>query len=98
MKDKILKYYIEEKKVTPVVANVLLKKILKYEDIANEFSMYLDTRSFDFENALVIEGYTAKKLSEISPLDAAGVYAFMVTLRDDKEKAFDTIKKGFPRK
>ena len=98
MKDKILKYYLEEKKVTPVVANVLMKKILKYGDIANEFSMYLDTRSFRFENALVVEGYTAEKLSQISPLDAAGVYAFMVTLRDDKEKALDTIKKGFPRK
>ena len=98
MKDKILKYYIEEKKVTAVVANVLSKKLLKYEDIATEFSLYLDRRNFDFENPVEIEGYTAKKLSEIAPLDAAGVYAFMVTLRDDKEKALDTIKKGFPRK
>ena len=98
MKDKFIKYYIEEKKTTPVVANLLVKKLLKYEDIANEFSNYLDKRNYDFENALEIEGYTAKKISEISPLDASGVYAFMVTLRDDKEKALETVRNGFPRK
>ena len=74
------------------------KKLLKYDDIAAEFGAYLDKRSFESENPLEIEGYTAKKLSEIAPLDPAGIYAFMVSLRDEKEKALDTINKGFPRK
>ena len=98
MQEKILKYYVEEKKTTPVVAKVLSKKLLKYDDIALEFCYYIDNRSFKTENAVEVEGYTAEKLSEIAPLDAAGVYAFLVSLRDEKDKALETISKGFPRK
>ena len=98
MQDKIVKYYIEEKKTTPVVAKVLSKKLLKYDDIASEFVYWLENREYKEAGALSLEGYTAKKLSDMAPLDAAGVYAFMVSLRDDKENALETIKKGFPRK
>lgn len=97
--EKIVRYFIEEKSVTEVVAKVLAKPLCKYADIQHEFIYWLDNRTFDIPNALVINGYSAGKIHETAPfLDAAGVYNFMVTLRDNPKKAEDYIKKGFPRK
>ena len=97
--DVIIKYFIDEKKTTMGVARILAKTIEKYPDIRNEFIYWLENRSFDVPNAVEINGYSAKQISEIAPfLDAAGVYNFMVTLRDSPEKAKDYIRNRFPRK
>ncbi|NLC97285.1 MAG: hypothetical protein GX675_06935 [Erysipelotrichaceae bacterium] len=97
--EKIITYFIEEKKTTAVVAKVLTKIIMKYEDLQNEFLEWIDTRSFDFDEPVTIEGYTAKQVHEIEPtLDAAGIYNFMVTLREEPDIAKGYIKNGFPRK
>jgi len=97
--DRIIKYFCEEKGTTEVVAKTLSKTIMKYDDIKEEFLEWLETRAFDFESPIIIEGYTAKQVSEIEPsMDAAGIYNFMVTLREQPEKAKEYIRKGFPRK
>ena len=97
--DKITHYFTSEKGVTEVVAKVLSKTLTKYKDIESEFIYWIDNRNFKALNALEIDGYSAQKISEIAPsLDAAGVYNFMVTLRDAPEKAQVYIKNGFPRK
>lgn len=97
--EKILKYFIEEKKLTKVVANVLAKTLTKYEDVGREFIYWLENRKYNEENPLEIEGYSATKIQELAPhMDAAGVYNFMVTLRDNPEKGHAYIKDGFPRK
>jgi len=97
--EKIVKYFIEEKGTTEAVAKILSKTIIKYEDIRDEFINWLETRDFDFESPVIIEGYTAKQIFEIEPsLDAAGIYNFMVTLREQPEKGMEYIKNGFPRK
>ena len=97
--DRITEYFVNEKGTTEVVAKVLRKSLVKYPDIETEFCYWLDNRSFDIPNALEIEGYTAKQISEIAPfIDASGVYQFMVTLRDNPKKAHDYIKNGFPTK
>lgn len=92
-------YFINEKGTTKPVAKVLTKSLTKYPDIQAEFVEWIAMRNYDFPSPLTIEGYTAKQIHEIEPsLDAAGVYNFMVTLRDDPEKARDYIKRGFPTK
>lgn len=97
--DKIIHYFTSEKGVTEVVAKVLAKTLAKYQDIESEFIYWIDNRDYNAPDAVEIDGYSAKKISEIAPsLDAAGVYNFMVTLRDDPEKANGYIKNGFPRK
>ncbi len=97
--DKIIQYLMCEKGVTEVVAKVLFRTLTKYKDIESEFIYWIDNRSYNAPNAIEIGGYSAKKISEIAPsLDAAGVYNFMVTLRDVPEKAQEYIKNGFPRK
>ncbi len=95
----IIKYFIDEKGVTEVVAKVLSNPLLKYEDIKNEFLYWLENRNFDCPNPVTINQYTASAIAELAPhLDAAGVYNFMVTLRDNPTKAADYINNGFPRK
>jgi len=96
---KITTYFIENKKMTPVVAEVLAKSLEKYDDIRNEFIYWIDNNSFDSDNAISVDGYTAKNIYEMAPhLDGAGVYNFMVTLRERPDKAQDIIDKGFPIK
>lgn len=97
--DRIEQYFIEEKKTTPVVAKVLLKPLEKYEDIKSEFLYWIKHRNYDAPDAIEIGGYTAKMIQELAPMmDAAGVYSFMVTLRDNPKKAQEYIDNGFPRK
>lgn len=99
MMERIVKYFIEEKAVTEVVAKVLSKPLLKYEDIRDEFIYWLDYRNYDAPNTVLINGYSASDVHRIAPfLDAAGIYNFMVTLREDPLKAKEYIDKGFPRK
>lgn len=95
--DKIKKYLYEEKGVTEVVAEILYEDLSKYSDIKEEFLMWLDKRTFDLPNPIEINGYTAKKTYDINPsFDAIGVYSFMVTLRDNPQKAQAYIERGFP--
>lgn len=97
--EKIIQYFIQEKEVTEVVAKILSKTLSQYSDIKNEFEYWIDHRDFNAPNALEIDGFTAKKIHDLAPfLDAAGVYNFMVTLRDDPIKAQEYLKTGFPRK
>lgn len=99
MMDKILEYYLEEKKVTKPVAKVLSAGFERNPDIADEFCKWIDSREYLTDNAISINGYTAKKISEIAPhLDAAGVFSFLITLREKPEKAEETIRKNFPEK
>lgn len=97
--EQIIQYLIAEKQTTPVVAKLVARKLCKYLDIQEEFMLWMEKRTFDLPNPVSIEGYTAKRLHEIAAfLDAAGIYSFLVTLRDDPIQAKKTIEKGFPRR
>lgn len=96
---KITTYFIQKKKMTPAVAMVLAKSLEKYDDIKNEFIYWIDNNCFYSDNVISVNGYTAKDIHEMAPhLDGAGVYNFMVTLRDKPEKAQEYIDNGFPTK
>lgn len=97
--DTIIKYFKEELKETDVVAKFCFKDIMKYDDILDEFTRYLIKRTYDLENPIVINGYTAKQISLLNPkFTASGVYTFMKLLRDNKAKAFSIIDSGFVNK
>ncbi len=96
---EIIDYLVNEKGVTMIVATVLAKSFEKYPEIKQEFISWIKERNFKEEDAIKIEGYTAKRIHEIAPeLDASGVYQFMITLRENPQKAKEYIQKGFPRK
>ena len=74
--NELFNYFIEEKKLTVPVAKVLMAKYDRNPDIAEEFKKWIVERNYDYNNPLQINGYTAKKISEVAPhLDAAGVLA-----------------------
>lgn len=96
--EQILNYLITELQQSERVANRNAAKLCKYDDIKDEFLIWLDTKDF-IDNGLAIEGYTAKKIYELAPfMNGVGVYNFMVTLRENPELALQTIADGFPRK
>ena len=97
--DEILKYFLEEKKMPRPVAKVLASGFERNPDIAEEFCKWIKERNFEYDNPIQVNGYTAKKICEIAPhLDAEGVFAFLVTLREKPDVAEETIKNNFPRK
>lgn len=95
MEEKIEKYLIEERGIeSEVVREKLRGKVMKYDDIAQEFQQWLDER--EFRDGVNVEGYTAKSVSEMAPmLEGIGVYNFLVTLRDNPEEGKRIIDEGF---
>ena len=97
--ETIIKYFKEDAKVNDEVAKILFKDLSKYDDILNEFTKYLNQKTYDLENAIEINGYTAKKIHELNPaFEPTGVYTFMELLRTNPEKAEEIIKGGFKNK
>lgn len=97
--ETIIKYFKEDAKVNDEVAKILFKDLSKYDDILNEFTKYLNQKTYDLENAIEINGYTAKKIHELNPsFEPTGVYTFMELLRTDPKKAEEIIKGGFKNK
>lgn len=95
----IKKYLEEEKKMSPVILERTIAKLERHADIAEEFTLWIETKEYKTETALQIEGFTAEDIFNIAPfLDGLGVYTFLVTLREQPERAKAQISAGFPRK
>lgn len=97
--DQVMQYCLEELKMPKPIATMIINTLSEQPDIFEEFKKWLETRSYDMDDAISVEGYTAKAISEIAPFfDGIGVYGFLVELREDPEHAKKKIKQGFPRK
>lgn len=91
--------YFKEKGVSDIVAQKLVEKISRYEDIAEEFQISISKKAFPQENAIRVQGYSAADISGMAPhMDIGGVYNFLVLLREDPKKAEKYIMDNFPRK
>lgn len=97
MESKITKYLLSTSEDMHImVAKTLAKKLCKYDDIRDEFLEWIKTHSYDFEHPISSKGYTAKQISEMAPfMNGAGVYNFMVSLRDEPDFAQQCIDEGF---
>lgn len=95
MEEKIEQYLRDERGVaSDVVRRRLREKVMKYDDIAEEFGRWLEKR--EYESGVEVEGHTAQGIYELAPrLDGIGVFNFLVTLRDDPEGAKEMIQEGF---
>jgi len=95
----IMDYLLREKQMTEVVAARTEKKVSKYEDIRKEFEFWIKNKAYNPDNPLAVGGYTAQDIYNLAPfMDGLGVFNFMVTLREDPEKAKEYISEGFKRK
>ena len=96
--DKIIAILMSVYDQTERAAKRNAAKLSKHEDIKKEFEKRIETGEYP-EDGLIIEGYSAKQISEIAPfMNAVGVYNFLVTLRDNPVVGLQAIKDGFPRR
>lgn len=95
----ICDYLKQEINKSDTVLKIIFKDLTKYADIFNEFTKYLVQKTYDIPGAISVEGYTAKKISELNlSFKATDVYTFLNYLREKPEEAKDVIKKGFANK
>lgn len=72
-----------------------LSQYLKHVDIADEFVNWIVSGQYK-EDGIKVEGYTAKKLSELSEyLVGEGSFAMLIMLREKPERAKKKIQEGF---
>lgn len=97
--EQIRHYLLTERNLTPAVAERMLLKFEKHPDIANEFALWIKTREYKSGDPITVGGYTAEDIYKLASfLDGAGVFNFMISLREQPEKAKQQIASGFPRK
>ena len=97
--DIIRKYLIEEKKMPTVVADRTISKLEQYPDISSELEQWIANHTYESDNPVSVEGYTAADIVRLAPfMDGVGVFTFLVSLREQPDKAKEQIAAGFPRK
>lgn len=97
--EALKQHMVEVNGTKPAVADLILQKLGRHADILAELKACVAVGEFPAANAVAVEGYTAKDIAALAPhLNDVGVYAFLVTLRENPQKAKDIIARGFPRK
>ena len=95
----IRKYLIEEKKMSAVVAERTILKLEQHPDISSELEKWIADRTYESNRPVSVEGYTATDIVKLAPfMDGVGVFTFLVSLREQPDKAKAQIAAGFPRK
>ncbi len=94
--EKVRRYLTEEKACQGLALEAVMDKIIKYEDIFEDFCHWLETRKYEHDGVVIVEGYNAQSIVDLAPmLDGIGAFNFLVDLRDQPERAFEIIKEGF---
>lgn len=95
----MIKRFYEENKIPGILLKKKMDDFDKNPDIAAEFEYWIEHKTYKGEDAVSVEGYTAKKLSEESEyLNGEGAFAMLIELRENPKKALAQIAKGFKRK
>ena len=98
MDDMIRNFYKKNNLPEPIIEQKVAA-FSRHSDISAEFEQWITDRTFKTQGAVTVEGYTAKKLSELSVyLNGDGAYVLLIELRENPDKAFKRIEQGFKRK
>ena len=91
----IMEYLTETLKQKKVLADRNFNRITKYEDLKDEFEACIKSGSIP-NDGIIVEGYSAKDIQTLAPfMNWLGIYNFLISLRDDPEKAKQNIEDGF---
>lgn len=86
--------YFKEKEINDEDEMMIYFKMRKHKDILKEFIVYSITRNYNMGNPVVVEGYTAKRISELNPhLCAYEIYLLLIRLRDEPESIIKLVEK-----
>ena len=95
----IIKQFYEKNNLPKPIVEQKVAAFSRHSDIAEEFEQWSTDRTYKAEGAVTVEGYTAKKLSELSEyLNGDGAFVLLIELRENPEKAHRRIMQGFKRK
>ena len=95
MIETIRRFYEDNNNPKPILEQKL-RRFEKNSDIASEFENWIESGRYKTVGAVEIEGYTAKKLSELSKyLNGDGAFMMLIELRENPKKAYARIAGGF---
>lgn len=98
MSDFIRQFYEQQHLPKPLLKQKI-EAFSRHTDIAYEFEQWITDRTFKSQGAVIVEGYTAQKLSKLSDyLNGDGAFSLLIELREQPEKAQNRIKNGFKYK
>lgn len=65
-------------------------------DIKREFEHWIKTKEFFENEQVVVQGYSARQISEMSKyMIGEGAFVMLIELRENPENALKKIKNGF---
>ena len=97
--EQIKLFLQEEKKLSPAVVKRMIREFEQHRDISDELAIWIQKREYQKKDPVKVEGYTANDIYQLAPfLDGLGVFNFLISLREQPEKAKEQIVLGFPRK
>lgn len=97
--NNIIKEYYEKAHTMPFLIEQKMMRFANHPDIRDEFEYWILKKKYKTIEAVDVLGYTAKKLSEISPyLNGEGAFILLMELRDNPDKAKKRIAHGFKKK
>lgn len=95
----IIKAFYEKTSIIPALMQQKLNRFNENPDIKEEFEYWIKEKKYKESDAVSLQGYTAKKLSELSPyMQGEGAFVVLMELRDNPDKALKRIKEGFKKK
>ncbi len=93
---RIIEDYYAKAKVMPLLLKRKMTKLSRHSDIAAEFEYWIAEKQYKDRNCIVVEGYSAKRLSELSKfLDGEGAFMLLIELRENTKNALEKISNGF---
>jgi len=95
MKEIIKEFILNEIGLEETRANEIYDDLERHPDILNELINWIKTREQP-ENAVCVEGYTAKRLMEETPLTTLDSHLYLIFLREDTEYALKDLEDGLP--
>ena len=93
---KIIEEYYAKAKIMPLLLKKKMSKFSEHPNIAEEFEHWITEKQYKDRNCVVVEGYSAKRLSELSKfLDGEGAFMLLIELRENPKNALEKISNGF---
>ncbi len=94
----VIKHLMTEYSMSESKARTAYDKLLRHDEILNEFYFYVKNNRFRNFNQVEVEGYLAKQLYDTTFLKPLGAYNYLIYLRESPKEALENLKKGLPRK
>lgn len=95
----VIREYYQKAGMPATIVNNKVSSFERNLDIAKEFEHWIQTQEYLVENCVVVEGYTAEKISKLSEfVDGEGAFSLLIQLRENPKKALRRIKEGFVMK